>query len=44
MKKIRDARKEVYLLFNAPVSSYKDPNAKFLNLQKEELCIQSETI
>lgn len=39
MKKIRDARKEVYYMFNAPITSYKDPNTKIMNIQKEELCI-----
>lgn len=39
MKKIRDARKEVYHMFNVSTNNYKDPGAKSLNLQREELCI-----
>lgn len=39
MKKIRDARKEVYQMFNSVTGNYKDPNEKNLNLQREELCI-----
>ena len=42
MKKIRDARKEVYQMFNAVTGNYKDPTEKNLNLQREELCTNSE--
>lgn len=38
MKKIRDARQEVYHLYNTSATDYKDHNTKLRNLQKEELC------